>query len=282
MQRRAFWTDCGGTFGLPGGARRAGESAEQAAIRETTEETGLLSAEIRVRASVVTASPSDTDWTYTTVVADAEELLPTRCNGESLELRWVPENEVAGLPLHPGFAASWPQLRTLRFPTTSAKRSSWAVTGWRFWTVPPNTSELCAPYKHSHGEPWPATRHRATCYTNSEHVPPHDHCECGIYCDTDAHAAIRRALFAVQVPTYSTRDPRAALVVGRVALDGAVPFVPRLSGIPELRAASGEILELYILPLRHQPDAHQLVQPLAARYCVPVVYGLPDTVRVAS
>ena len=29
---------------------------------------------------------------------------------ESVAFRWVPENEVSELPLHPGFAATWPQL----------------------------------------------------------------------------------------------------------------------------------------------------------------------------
>ena len=33
-------------------------------------------------------------------------------NRESAELRWVSEDEVAELPLHPGFAASWQRLRT--------------------------------------------------------------------------------------------------------------------------------------------------------------------------
>ena len=34
-------------------------------------------------------------------------------NRESSELRWVAEDEVATLPLHPGFAASWERLRTV-------------------------------------------------------------------------------------------------------------------------------------------------------------------------
>jgi 8-oxo-dGTP diphosphatase len=33
-------------------------------------------------------------------------------NRESAEMRWVAEEEVAELPLHPGFAASWHRLRT--------------------------------------------------------------------------------------------------------------------------------------------------------------------------
>ena len=42
-------------------------------------------------------------------------------NRESAELRWVAEDEVATLPLHPGFAASWAELRavaaTIPLPT---------------------------------------------------------------------------------------------------------------------------------------------------------------------
>jgi 8-oxo-dGTP diphosphatase len=38
-------------------------------------------------------------------------LLETVPNRESSELRWVAEDEVVELPLHPGFAASWDRLR---------------------------------------------------------------------------------------------------------------------------------------------------------------------------
>ena len=38
--------------------------------------------------------------------------MATSRNGESAELRWVHEDDVADLPLHPGFAAAWPGLRT--------------------------------------------------------------------------------------------------------------------------------------------------------------------------
>jgi len=69
-----------------------------------------------VRTAVVTAEVlaihGDT-WTYTTVVADAAELLATVANRESAELRWVPEAQVAELPLHPAFARSWDLLRTI-------------------------------------------------------------------------------------------------------------------------------------------------------------------------
>lgn len=84
-------------------------------MREACEEAGLAAERFTVRASVVTAEVSGRggrQWTYTTVVADAGELLDTVPNRESTELRWVAEVEVAELPLHPGFAASWRRLRT--------------------------------------------------------------------------------------------------------------------------------------------------------------------------
>ncbi len=112
LQHRAPWSHQGGTWGLPGGARDSHESPEEAAVREAHEEAGLVSQLVSVRGSVVTAKASGTSWTYTTVVADAPEQLPTVANFESAEMRWVDEDEVDALPLHPGFAASWQRLRT--------------------------------------------------------------------------------------------------------------------------------------------------------------------------
>ncbi len=112
LQHRAPWSHQGGTWGLPGGARDSHETAEQAAVREAYEEAGLAGERLAVRGTVITATVSGTHWTYTTVVADAGELLPTVANYESAEMRWVAEDEVAELPLHPGFAASWCRLRT--------------------------------------------------------------------------------------------------------------------------------------------------------------------------
>jgi 8-oxo-dGTP diphosphatase len=112
LQHRAQWSHQGGTWGLPGGARDSHESPEEAAVREAHEEAGLPSHLVSVRATVVTAKANGTDWTYTTVVADAAEQLQTVPNFESAEMRWVGEDEVDQLPLHPGFAASWQRLRT--------------------------------------------------------------------------------------------------------------------------------------------------------------------------
>jgi 8-oxo-dGTP diphosphatase len=111
LQHRAPWSHQGGTWGLPGGARDSHETPEQAAFREAHEEAGLPADQLTVRTTVVTATAAGSHWTYTTVIADAAEQLETVPNRESSELRWVAEDEVAELPLHPGFAASWQRLR---------------------------------------------------------------------------------------------------------------------------------------------------------------------------
>ncbi len=71
----------------------------------------MQAVQMTVRVCVVTHEVPG--WSYTTVIADAAEQLHTVPNRESSELRWVPEHEVAELPLHPGFAASWERLRTV-------------------------------------------------------------------------------------------------------------------------------------------------------------------------
>jgi 8-oxo-dGTP diphosphatase len=111
LQHRALWSHQGGTWALPGGARDSHESTEHAAVREAHEEAGISAEQLSVRSERVTAAvPSG--WSYTTVIADTDHPLATVRNGESTELRWVPESIVGELPLHPGFASSWPSLRT--------------------------------------------------------------------------------------------------------------------------------------------------------------------------
>jgi 8-oxo-dGTP diphosphatase len=108
LQHRALWSHHGGTWALPGGACDRGETAVEAALRETTEETTLDVTTLTVRTSLV---DDHGGWSYTTVVAEAERMMPIGTRGaEGLSLRWVPEDQVPHLPLHPGFAATWPQL----------------------------------------------------------------------------------------------------------------------------------------------------------------------------
>ncbi|MFT3716231.1 MAG: NUDIX hydrolase [Gordonia sp. (in: high G+C Gram-positive bacteria)] len=110
LQHRAVWSHQGGTWGLPGGARDSHESAIDAAVREAHEETGIEADAISVVDTEVTHQ-AVSGWTYTTVIARADGELTTTANGESTELRWVREDDVDGLPLHPGFGRSWPELR---------------------------------------------------------------------------------------------------------------------------------------------------------------------------
>jgi 8-oxo-dGTP pyrophosphatase MutT (NUDIX family) len=109
LQHRADWSHFGGTWGLPGGARHADETAVQGALREAAEEAAVPPEDVRVLFESVLDLGF---WSYTTVVAQAiRPFEPHMADVESIELRWVAVPEVTGLPLHPGFAASWPQLR---------------------------------------------------------------------------------------------------------------------------------------------------------------------------
>jgi 8-oxo-dGTP pyrophosphatase MutT (NUDIX family) len=109
LQHRAEWSHFGGTWGLPGGARHEGESAVDGAMREANEEAGVPADAI----TVIFTTVLDLDWwSYTTVVAHTvRDFDPVIGDAESLELRWVGLDEVDSLPLHPGFALAWPDLR---------------------------------------------------------------------------------------------------------------------------------------------------------------------------
>ena len=113
LQHRATWSHHGGTWGLLGGARHREESAVAAALREAGEEGGLDAASVRVQGRYDDVHGR---WSYVTVLGStpaATEARPT--GGESIDVAWVGVEEVASLPLHPGFAASWPWLhRSLR------------------------------------------------------------------------------------------------------------------------------------------------------------------------
>ncbi|WP_317231298.1 NUDIX domain-containing protein, partial [Clavibacter sp. MX14-G9D] len=109
LQHRVAWSHHGGTWGLPGGARHAGESAVDGAAREAAEEAGVPPAGIRpVLATVLDLG----FWSYTTVTARVlRPFEPRVADAESIALRWVPVEEVGALPLHPGFGGAWPMLR---------------------------------------------------------------------------------------------------------------------------------------------------------------------------
>jgi len=111
LQHRVSWSHFGGTWGLPGGALHADESAIVGAVREAQEEAGVPDGSVRPRFTSVL----DLDiWSYTTVVADVvRPFEPVISDPESVALEWVPVDEVESRPLHPGFGSAWPVLREL-------------------------------------------------------------------------------------------------------------------------------------------------------------------------
>lgn len=109
LQHRAYWSHHGDTWGVPGGARGSTETADEAAFREAREETGVDTSALTALGELV---DDHGGWTYTTVLAAAECELPVHAlDKESTDVRWVHIDGVVELPLHPGFAGTWPELK---------------------------------------------------------------------------------------------------------------------------------------------------------------------------
>lgn len=118
LQHRALWSDHGGTWGLPGGARHQGENAVDGALREAWEEAGVPAENLQL---LFTSVYDVGYWSYTTVAVSAVARFEAVINDpESIALEWVTPSEVESLMLHPGFAASWPELWH-RLPESSTK-----------------------------------------------------------------------------------------------------------------------------------------------------------------
>jgi septum formation protein len=109
LQHRALWSDQGGTWGVPGGALHEGEDPVSGALREAAEEAGIDPTGVQVLSThLLDHGP----WRYTTVLGRVSGLQdPRPTDAESLEIAWVEEDAVAGLPLLIAFGTAWPTLR---------------------------------------------------------------------------------------------------------------------------------------------------------------------------
>jgi 8-oxo-dGTP diphosphatase len=116
LVRRASWTQHGGTWGPPGGARDSHESSAEAALREAAEECGVPPGAVRVQGLL---RDDHGGWSYETLIAGAASVFPVlAASREATEVGWVPVGSVDSLPLHPGFAQTWPVLRDAAEPVT--------------------------------------------------------------------------------------------------------------------------------------------------------------------
>lgn len=111
LQLRAEWSHHGLTWGIPGGALKLGESAHDAALRESHEEAGVP----LVGLEAIHTEVLDLGfWSYTSVVFLAQEYFPPVVNDhESADIAWIDVDKVSEMPLHPAFAKAWPGLRAV-------------------------------------------------------------------------------------------------------------------------------------------------------------------------
>lgn len=111
MQHRALWSAEGGTWGIPGGATADGENAIEGALRESYEEANITPEDIDV---VGTYREDHGNWAYTTVFAfekPGHTVTPRANDDESMEIEWVPIDEVPNRKLLTAMRTDWPNFR---------------------------------------------------------------------------------------------------------------------------------------------------------------------------
>lgn len=99
LQQRSGWVDYPGTWGIPGGAIRRGESPEAAASREAVEEIGPIR---NHRITGIDAQDCGGGWKFYTVCADADSAFPAFCVQETDATGWFTREQMLTLKLHPG------------------------------------------------------------------------------------------------------------------------------------------------------------------------------------
>jgi 8-oxo-dGTP pyrophosphatase MutT (NUDIX family) len=100
LQQRSRWVDYGGTWGIPGGAVRDGESPEVTARREVTEEIGVFPS---YRVTDMEVQDCGGGWKFHILTADVDEPFLAFSVQETDATGWFTKEEARSLPLHPGF-----------------------------------------------------------------------------------------------------------------------------------------------------------------------------------
>ena len=109
MQHRAAWSAEGGTWGIPGGATADGESSIEGALRESYEEANITPEDIEVVGSY---REDHGPWAYTTVFAfekPGHAVEPKANDDESMEICWVPIDDVPNRKLLTAMKTDWPR-----------------------------------------------------------------------------------------------------------------------------------------------------------------------------
>ena len=107
LARRSEWCHQGGCWAIPGGALNQDESPVGGALREFTEEVGVVLDEGALR--VVELHEDDHGgWSYWTVLVEVAERFaaPAQGNWETAETGWVADDRLAELDLHSAFRAT--------------------------------------------------------------------------------------------------------------------------------------------------------------------------------
>lgn len=102
MLKRASNKSDPGVWGLPGGKLEKGETPLEAAVREFSEETGIVLESVRLHPIASFYIRRKEEYLYHTFASFLEEFPPIILSPEHDESRWVALDEVQSLPLIPG------------------------------------------------------------------------------------------------------------------------------------------------------------------------------------
>ena len=99
LAQRSRWVDEGGTWGIPGGAIRDGETPELAAFREALEEIGNVPP---YRILTIDEQDCGGGWVFRVIVADVKRRFDAYCLRETDATGWFTAEQIQNLALHPG------------------------------------------------------------------------------------------------------------------------------------------------------------------------------------